>query len=83
LLFHAIVRVSLDCGMGAGMPEEQVTRRRFGFEFIETPDDVDFRMSRGARIVLIALAIFTVVALVVVLAVLALTGQLGILTRKG
>jgi hypothetical protein len=65
------------------MNDEQVTRRRLGFEFIETADDVDFRMSRMARLVLIALSILTIVALVVAIAYLLVSGQLDILTRQG
>jgi hypothetical protein len=64
------------------MPDEQVTKRRFGFEFIETPDDVNFRMTRTARMVLIGIAALTVTALLAVLLYLATTGNLDILTRQ-
>lgn len=68
------------------MPKEDEilsTRRRLGFEFIETADDIDFRMSPGARLVMIAIGVVTVVALIAVVAYLLVTGNLDFVTRRG
>lgn len=58
-------------------------RERLGFEFIETPDDIDFRMSPAARLVMVVIGLVTVAALVAVFAFLIITGNLDFIARRG
>ncbi|HXG24204.1 MAG TPA: hypothetical protein VNJ09_06580 [Chthonomonadales bacterium] len=58
-------------------------RERLGFEFIETPDDIDFRMSPTARAVMVVIGLVTVTALVAVFAFLITTGNWDFIARRG